>query len=124
MGKERLTKGKVTLTLPVTVVPLTTALISVSLLTVKEVAVMPPILTALAPVKPVPVIITEVPVSPAVGVNEVRVGKVGFTAIAQAANSPDTSAGLAPVPPSLPACVPLTVPIAPPPPPPTSPDRP
>jgi hypothetical protein len=65
--------GVVTLTAPVVPVP-TTAVICVAELTVKLVAAVPPKLTALALVKPVPVIVTEVPVPPVVGVNEVIVG--------------------------------------------------
>jgi len=65
--------GVVTLTAPVVPVP-TTAVICVAELTVKLVAAVPPKLTALALVKPVPVIVTEVPVPAVVGVNEVIVG--------------------------------------------------
>ena len=67
--------GVVTLADPVVPVP-TTAVIWVAELTVKLVAAVPPKLTALALVKPVPVIVTEVPVPAVVGVNEVIVGAV------------------------------------------------
>jgi hypothetical protein len=52
------------------------AVIEVALLTVYEVAEVPPNLTAVAPVKPVPVIATDVPpaVGPDVGVLPVTVG--------------------------------------------------
>jgi hypothetical protein len=43
-------------------------------LTVKLAAAVPPKVTALALVKPVPVIVTEAPVAAVVGVNEVIVG--------------------------------------------------
>jgi len=65
--------GVVTLTAPVLPVP-TTAVIWVAELTVKLVAAVPPKLTALALVKPVPVIVTEAPAPAVVGVNEVIVG--------------------------------------------------
>ena len=65
--------GVVTLTEPVVPVP-TIAVICVAELTVKFVAAVPPKLTALAVVKPVPVIVTELPVPAVVGVNEVIVG--------------------------------------------------
>ena len=50
--------GVVTLTLPVAPVP-TTAVIVVALTTVNEAAAVPPKLTAVAPVKLVPVIVTN-----------------------------------------------------------------
>jgi hypothetical protein len=65
----------VTLTAPVVPVP-TTAVICVAELTVKLVAAVPPKLTALALVKPVPVIVTEAPAPAVVGVNELIVGAV------------------------------------------------
>ena len=65
--------GFVTLTLPV--VPLAiTAVMLVALTTLKEVAFVPPKLTADAPVKLVPVIVTVVPLPADVGVKEVMVG--------------------------------------------------
>ena len=65
--------GVVTLTLPV--VPLaTTAVILVALTTVFDVAAVPPKLTAVAPVKLVPVMVTVVPLLADVGVKEVMVG--------------------------------------------------
>lgn len=71
-----------------------------------------------------PVIVTFVPLKPVVGVKELIVGAVGLGAVAQAANNPATSIALAPVPPSIEACVPLAPPMPAPPPPPTSPDLP
>ena len=65
--------GVVTLTFPDTPDP-TTAVILVAELTVNEVAATPPKLTAVAPVKFVPVIVIDVPVPPLVGVNAVTVG--------------------------------------------------
>ena len=63
----------VTLTLPV--VPLaTTAVILVELTTVFDVAAVPPKLTAVAPEKLVPVMVTDVPLPAEVGVKEVMVG--------------------------------------------------
>ena len=65
--------GVVTEALPV--VPLaTTAFIVVELITANEVAAVPPKLTAVAPVKLVPVIITVAPAAADVGENEVTVG--------------------------------------------------
>ena len=56
-------------------VPLaTTAVILVALSTVKEVASVPPKLTAVAPVKLVPVIVTKAPEAADEGVNELMVG--------------------------------------------------
>ena len=63
----------VTLTLPVAPAP-TTAVILVALTTVNEVAAVPPKLTAVAPVKLVPDIVTVCPVPAEVGLNEVIVG--------------------------------------------------
>jgi len=65
--------GVVTLTLPDAPAP-TTAVILVAELTVNEVAGTPPKLTAVTPVKFVPVITIDVPALPLVGVNEVIVG--------------------------------------------------
>ena len=64
----------VTLTLPVAPVP-TTAVMLVALTTVNEVAAAPPKLTAVAPVKFVPVMVTVCPVPAEVGLNEVIVGR-------------------------------------------------
>ena len=69
--------GVVTVTSTVPAVPAgAVAVIWVALLTVKLVAAVAPKLTALAPVKLVPVIVTEVPpaVGPAVGLTPVTVG--------------------------------------------------
>ena len=63
----------VTFTLPVEPAP-TTAVILVALTTVNEVAAVPPKLTAVAPVKFVPVIVTVCPVPAEVGLNEAIVG--------------------------------------------------
>ena len=63
----------VTLTLPVAPVP-TTAVILVALTTVNEVAEVPPKLTAVAPVKFVPVIVTVCPVPAEIGLNDAIVG--------------------------------------------------
>jgi hypothetical protein len=63
----------VTLTLPVAPAP-TTAVILVALTTVNEVAAVPPKLTAVAPVKFVPVIVTVCPVPAEVGLNDAIVG--------------------------------------------------
>ena len=67
----------VTLTLPE--VPLaTTAVICVALTTVNELAAVPPNVTAVAPVKLVPVIVTVAPNAAEVGVKEVMVGGEEF----------------------------------------------
>lgn len=63
----------VTLTLPEEP-PATVAVIEVELFTEYEVAAVPPKLTAVAPLKLVPVMVTVVPLPPVVGVNEVMVG--------------------------------------------------
>ncbi len=63
----------VTLTLPVAPAP-TTAVILVALTTVNEVAAVPPKLTAVAPVKFVPVIVTVCPVPDEIGLNDAIVG--------------------------------------------------
>ena len=56
-------------------VPLaTTAVISVSELTEKEAAAVPPKLTAVVPVKLVPVIVTVAPLAALVGVNDIMFG--------------------------------------------------
>ena len=65
--------GVVTLMLPV-VPDATTAVMLVELTTVNEAAAVPPKLTAVAPVKLVPVMVTFVPASADAGVNEVMVG--------------------------------------------------
>ncbi len=66
--------GVVTLILPVTAPMGTVAVIFVDELTEKVVADTPPNFTEVAPVKPVPVMVTTVPALPAVGVNDVIVG--------------------------------------------------
>lgn len=63
----------VTETFPV-LPPSTSAIIVVAETKVKDVAVVPPKLTAVAPIKLVPVMVTVVPFPPLVGVNEVMVG--------------------------------------------------
>jgi hypothetical protein len=65
--------GVVTLTLP-QFPALTTAEIVVLLFTVKELAAVPPKLTAVAPVRLVPVMVMVVPVAELVGVNDMIVG--------------------------------------------------
>ena len=65
--------GVVTLTFP-QFPALTTAEIEVLLFTVKELAAVPPKLTAVAPVRLVPVIVMLVPVAELVGVKDVIVG--------------------------------------------------
>ena len=65
--------GVVTLTFP-EVPAAITAVMLVAETTVKEVAAVPPKLTAVAPVKSVPVKVTVAPVAAVVGVNEVIVG--------------------------------------------------
>ena len=65
--------GVVTLTLP-QFPALTTAEIEVLLFTVNELAAVPPKLTAVAPVRLVPVIVMLVPVAEVVGVKDVIVG--------------------------------------------------
>ena len=70
--------GVVTMIRPVTAPAGTMAVIRVDELTVKE-ALTPPKWTAVAPVNPVPVIVTEVPTGPLVGVNEVIVGPCAVT---------------------------------------------
>jgi hypothetical protein len=67
-------KGVVTLSVPVLPDP-TTAVIVVLFTTTKEIAAVPPKLTAVAPVKLVPVIVTVAPAAAEVGVKEVMVGK-------------------------------------------------
>lgn len=64
----------VTETLPETDPQATTALIVVELVTVNEVAAVPPKLTAVAEQKLVPVMVTVVPAVAVVAVNEVTVG--------------------------------------------------
>ena len=63
----------VTLTLPVAPAP-TTAVILAALTTVNVVTAVPPKLTAVAPVKFVPVIVTVCPVPADVGLNDAIVG--------------------------------------------------
>ena len=65
----------VTLTLPLVPLP-TTAVMVVAFTTVNEVAAVPPKLTAVAPVKFVPVMVTVEPVAAVVGVKDVSVGVV------------------------------------------------
>ena len=69
MFAEFVPPGVVTNTLAVPALPAgVMAVIEVALLTVNEVAALPPIVTAVAPVKPVPVIVTDCP--PAKGPDE------------------------------------------------------
>lgn len=63
----------VTLTDPLEPLP-TTALMVVALTTLKEVAAVPPKLTAVAPVKLVPVIVTVAPLAAEVGLIEAMFG--------------------------------------------------
>ena len=63
----------VTLTIPLAPLP-TTAAIVLSLTTVKEDAAVPPKVTAVAPVKPVPLMVSVMPAVAVVGVKEVIVG--------------------------------------------------
>jgi hypothetical protein len=63
----------VTLTLPDVPVP-TTAVMVVAFTTVYDLAAVPPKVTAVAPVKPVPLIVTVTPVAAEVGVKDVMVG--------------------------------------------------
>jgi len=67
--------GVVTLTLPLVPEP-TTAVIWVDELTVNELAAVPPKLTAVAPVRFVPVMVTDPPDASVDGVKEVIVGAV------------------------------------------------
>jgi uncharacterized MnhB-related membrane protein len=69
--------GVVTDIVPVAPFP-TTAVMLVALTTVKEVAAVPPKLTAVAPVKSVPVMVTVSPVAADVGVNEAMVGAISI----------------------------------------------
>ena len=66
--------GVVTLTLPEVPYAPDTAVIVVALTTVKVVAAVPPKLTAVAPLRLVPVIVTVVKLAPYVGVNELKAG--------------------------------------------------
>lgn len=68
--------GVVTEIVPVAPPDATVAEILVALFTLKLAAATPPIETAVAPVKLVPVILMEVPTNPEVGVKEVMVGAV------------------------------------------------
>jgi len=72
-AKVTVPPGVVTLTLPEVPVP-TTAVMVVAFTTVNDVATVPPKLTAVAPVKLVPVMVTVVPLPTLVGVNEEMVG--------------------------------------------------
>ena len=72
-ANDTIPPGVVTLTLPDAPVP-TTAVMLVDELTVNEIAATPPKLTAVAPIKLVPVIVTDNPATPLVGVNDVIVG--------------------------------------------------
>lgn len=65
--------GVVTLTFPEAPVP-TTAVIIVALTTTNDITAVPPKLTAVAPVKFVPLIVNVVPTPPLVGVNDVIIG--------------------------------------------------
>jgi len=68
--------GVVTLTLP-EVPAATTAVMLVAETTLNEVAAVPPKLTAVAPVKLVPVMVTVAPIAALIGLNDVTVGAVG-----------------------------------------------
>jgi hypothetical protein len=65
----------VTLTLPDVPVE-TTAIMLVSLTTEKELAAVPPKLTAVAPIKFAPLIVTDVPWVPVIGVNDEIAGAI------------------------------------------------
>jgi hypothetical protein len=73
----------VTVILPV--LPLaTTAVIALSLTTVNEAAAVPPKLIAVAPVKYEPLIVTDAPVTPVAGVNELTTGAgINVNAVAE-----------------------------------------
>jgi hypothetical protein len=72
-------EGVVTLMVPVVPLP-TVAVICVAELTVNEMAAVPPMLTAVAPVKFVPVMLTvAVPAQPEAGVKKVIVGAITTT---------------------------------------------
>ena len=62
----------------------TVAVIEVSLTTVKDAAAVPPKATAVAPLKSAPVIVTNVPVLPLVGENEVMLSVDGGAALPMA----------------------------------------
>jgi hypothetical protein len=66
--------GVTTDTGPLTAPSGTTATICVAEFTVKVCATVPPKKTAVAPVKSLPVIVTDVPAGPLVGVNDVMTG--------------------------------------------------
>ena len=68
--------GVVTLTLP-EVPDATTAVMLVAETTLNDVAAVPPKLTAVAPVKLVPVIVTVAPMPALIGLNDATVGAVG-----------------------------------------------
>ena len=68
--------GVVTLTLP-EVPDATTAVMLVAETTLNEVAAVPPKLTAVAPVKLVPVMVTVAPIAALIGLNDATVGAVG-----------------------------------------------
>lgn len=92
----------VTLILPVVAPVGTVAVIDMFELTVNEVAVVVLNLTAVVPQRFVPVIVTLVPVGPAVGVNEVMVGAAAVTtvksvALGVSAEPPGTSTVIGPV---------------------------
>ena len=72
--------GVVTDTLP-DVPDATTAVMLVAETTLKELATVPPKLTAVAPVKFVPVMVTDVPTTPEVGVNDAIVGGEPITGL-------------------------------------------
>ena len=65
--------GVVTVMAPVVPLP-TAAVMQVALATVKADAALPPNFTTLAPLKPLPLMVTTVPAPPPLGVNEVMVG--------------------------------------------------
>ena len=71
--------GVVTDKLPVVAPDATEATIVVEFVTLNEDAAVPPICTLVTPIKLVPVIVTEVPTRPDVGVKEVIVGESGNT---------------------------------------------
>ena len=81
--------GVVTETVPVVPLP-TLAVTWVAETTVTSVAAVPPMLTAVAPVRLVPLMVTEVPVTPDAGVNELIVGAAAGTVKFKVVVAPDS----------------------------------
>lgn len=74
-----------------------TAVIEVSLFTVKLAAFTPLNFTAVAPVKLVPVIVTLLPTKPVAGLNEAMVGTTTVKLVAETAQPPGVSTRMTPV---------------------------